>query len=100
MTTPGEPEYIDAEIVEAVSSPDFTPTVHAPSAEEVTGYTDSGVPTFDFVRDKIEHRTATADGGQFLAESGQEAAAIDEAMAARDDAAKRKLDEIRKSMGL
>ncbi|WOC13855.1 hypothetical protein [Gordonia sp. MP11Mi] len=96
----GEPDYIDAEIVEAATSPDFTPTVHAPTVEEVTGYTESGVPTFDFVRDKIDHRTATADGGQFLAESGPEAAVLDEAMAARDDAAKRKLDEIRKSMGL
>ncbi|GAA4679762.1 hypothetical protein [Gordonia humi] len=88
---------IDAEIV---PSPDVTPTVAAPSIEDVTGYTESGVPTFDFVRDKIEHRTATADGGQVLAETGTAAAELDEAMAKRDEAAKSKLDEIRRSMGL
>ncbi|MBM7367241.1 hypothetical protein [Gordonia hydrophobica] len=88
---------VDAEIV---SAPDFTPTVTGPSYEEVTGYTEAGVPTFDHVRDKIEQRTATAIGAQELAEAGKEAAAIDEAMAKRDAAAKDKLAEIRKSMGL
>lgn len=52
------------------------------------------------MRDKIEHRTATADGGQVLAETGTAAAELDEAMAKRDEAAKSKLDEIRRSMGL
>lgn len=88
---------VDAEIV---PSPEGTPTVDAPSYEEVTGYTEAGVPTFDHVRDKIEQRTATAIGGQELAEMGEEAAALDEAMAKRDEAAKDKLAEIRKSMGL
>ncbi|WP_161896752.1 hypothetical protein [Gordonia spumicola] len=98
MTTGNDDlEPIDAEIV---PSPDFTPTVNAPSFEEVTGYTEAGVPTFDHVRDKIEKRTTTAIGGQELSEAGAEAAALDEAMAARDEAAKRKLDELRKSMGL
>ncbi|MCF8570670.1 hypothetical protein L5G32_10360 [Gordonia sp. HY002] len=108
MTYPGaadgadrdEADYLDAEIVESSTSPDFTPNVHAPTVEDVTGYTESGVPTFDFVRDKIEHRTATADGGQVLSEGGREAAELDDAMAKRDEAAKSKLDEIRKSMGL
>lgn len=90
---------IDAEIVDPTPSHDFTPTVHAPSFEEVTGYTEAGVPTFDHIRDKIEKRTATADGSQFLAESGAEAAALDEAMAKRDEAAKKKLEEIRRSLG-
>jgi len=88
---------IDAEIV---PSPDVAPAVAAPSFEDVTGYTEAGVPTFDFVRDKIEHRTATADGGQVLAETGPEAARLDRSTAERDEAAKSKLDEIRKSMGL
>ena len=95
--SPGDDDILDAEIVPA---PDFTPSVQAPSFEEVTGYTEAGVPTFDHVRDKIEPRTATAIGGQELAESGREAAALDEAMAKRDEAAKDKLAEIRKSMGL
>ncbi|MGO3328104.1 hypothetical protein [Gordonia sp. (in: high G+C Gram-positive bacteria)] len=93
-------EYIDAEVVEPATSPDFTPTVHGPTVEEATGYSESGVPTFDFVRDKIEHRTATADGRQVLAEAGHEATELDDAMAKRDEAAKSKLDEIRRSMGL
>lgn len=89
-------EPIDGEVVDAV---DPTPTVNAPSFSDVTGYTESGVPTFDHVRDKIERRAATAVGGRELAEAGAEAAAIDEAMAKRDEAAKKRLEEIRKSMG-
>ena len=104
MTDPGAPgfpddEPIDAEVVPPPASPDFTPAVHAPTFDEVTGYTESGVPTFDHVRDKIEQRTATSIGGRELAEAGREAATLDEQMARRDEAAKNKLDEIRKSMG-
>ncbi|MGB6246295.1 MULTISPECIES: hypothetical protein [Gordonia] len=108
MTTPGFPsgapgfssdpdETFDAEIVPA---PEAAPSVRAPSFEDVTGYTERGVPTFDHVREKIEKRTATAIGSEELAESSPEAAAVDEAMAKRDEAAKNKLAEIRKSMGL
>ncbi|WP_341257355.1 hypothetical protein [Gordonia malaquae] len=93
-------EPIDAEIVEPAGSPDFTPTVTAPSFSDVTGYTEAGVPTFDHVRDKIEKRTTTAIGSQELSEMSREAAELDEAIAKRDDAAKRKLDEMRKSLGL
>src|SRR6476469_6624068 len=50
---PDEP--IDAEIV-----PEPAP------APPVTGYTDSGVPTLDYVRDKIEGRYATALGMEEL----------------------------------
>ncbi|MGB3303035.1 MAG: hypothetical protein WBA98_10100 [Gordonia sp. (in: high G+C Gram-positive bacteria)] len=88
-------EPLDAEIVPA---PDFTPTVQAPSFEDVTGYTESGVPTFDHIRDKIEKRAATAIGSEELAAATPAATQIDEAMAKRDEAAKKKLDEIRKSM--
>ncbi len=101
MTTGNDDlEPIDAEIVESSSVGDFTPAVQAPSFEDVTGYTESGVPTFDHVREKIEKRTTTAIGSQELAETGAEAAALDEAMAKRDEAAKRKLEEMRKSLGL
>ncbi|WP_132991468.1 hypothetical protein [Gordonia zhaorongruii] len=100
MTNPSDSEPIDAEIVESVGSPDLAPDVDAPTVEDVTGYTATGVPTFDFVRDKIEHRTTTAIGRQELAEMGRESAALDDAMAERDKAAQNKLDEIRKSMGL
>ncbi|QRY64400.1 hypothetical protein JVX90_09645 [Gordonia sp. PDNC005] len=93
-------EPIDAEIVEPVGTPDFTPTVQAPSFADVTGYTEAGVPTFDHVRDKIEKRTTTAIGSQELSEMGRESTALDEAIAKRDEAAKKKLEEMRKSLGL
>ena len=54
-------EPIDAEIVDL---PPSGPV--APSYEEVTGYTTSGVPTFDHVREKIERRTTTALGAEEL----------------------------------
>lgn len=62
-------------------------------------YTDAGVPTFDFVRDKIENRISTAIGSQELAEESPEGQQVDEMMRKRDEAAKKRLEEIRKSMG-
>jgi phage shock protein A len=58
-------------------------------------YTDSGVPTFDYVRDRIENRVATAEGAKELA---GEPASIDEQLAERDRAAREKLAQIRRSM--
>ncbi|GAA1483019.1 hypothetical protein GCM10009624_34590 [Gordonia sinesedis] len=88
-------EIVDADLVPSVTpGPTENPTVTVPS-----DYTDSGVPTFDYVRDKIEHRINTAVGSQELAESTPEGRGVDEMMRKRDEAAKRKLDEIRKSMG-
>ncbi|AUH68862.1 hypothetical protein ACE11G_07620 [Gordonia sp. PS3] len=96
MTHSGDDEPLDAEIV----PPDSAPPVQAPSYEDVTGYTPAGVPTFDHVRDKIEQRTATAIGSQELSEMSAEAEALDDAMAKREEAAKKKLEELRRSMGL
>ncbi|GAB2756269.1 hypothetical protein [Amycolatopsis magusensis] len=63
-------------------------------------YTSGGVPNFDFVRDKIEKRSATADGATELAGLGGEETveSLDKKLADRDEAAKSKLDEIRRSM--
>lgn len=58
-------------------------------------YTDSGVPTFDYVRDRIENRVATADGATELA---GEQTSIDEQIAERDRAGREKLEQIRRSM--
>lgn len=69
------------------------------STEAVTGYTEDGVPTFDHIRDKIEQRTATAIGAEELAEMTPEAQAARKAFDDREAAARKKLDEIRKSMG-
>ncbi|MDQ0380529.1 hypothetical protein [Amycolatopsis thermophila] len=61
-------------------------------------YTDSGVPNFDFVRDRIENRYATSLGSTELASETPEAASFEEKLADRDRAAKDKLEEIRRQM--
>jgi phage shock protein A len=82
---PDEP--IDAEIVpEPAPSP------------PPTGYTDGGVPTLDYVRDKIEGRYATALGMEELVGETEQARSFDEQEAARKKAAEEKLAEIRRSL--
>ncbi|WP_241548979.1 PspA domain-containing protein [Gordonia alkanivorans] len=88
--TPPSDDVIDAEIVHTGPVPGTLPD---------PDYTDSGVPTFDFVRDKIENRINTAIGSQELAEASAEGQSVDEMMRKRDEAAKKRLEEIRKSMG-
>jgi len=84
MTDPNEPnEPNDAEIVE-----DPIPT----------GYTDAGVPTFDYVRDQIENRHATSVGATELADESAQGRTVDQQMAERDKAGRDKLEEIRRSM--
>ena len=77
---------IDAEIV-----PEHTP----PPA---TDYTDGGVPTLDYLRDKIEGRYATALGMEELVGETEQARSLAEQEAARKKAAEEKLAEIRKSL--
>lgn len=68
--------------------------------EPVPGdYTPDGVPTFDFVRDRIEQRAATADGAGVLDEETPEVRDLAQQEADRDAAGKRRLEEIRRSMG-
>ncbi|MFC0106391.1 hypothetical protein [Kibdelosporangium aridum] len=86
MTEP-DPNIIDAEIVD-------TPPVKAPEFD----YTDGGVPTFDYVRDRIENRMATSIGANELAEGMPEAKSIDEQMAEREQAGRDKLEEIRRQL--
>jgi phage shock protein A len=59
-------------------------------------YNEAGVPSFDYVRDKIEGRVATSVGETELAEPA--ATSLDEQMAERDRAGKDKLEQIRKAM--
>jgi len=60
---------------------------------------DDGIPTFDEVREKIERRAATAIGSGEMAEESPEGRTVQEQFDDRNEAARRKLDEIRKSMG-
>lgn len=99
-------DVIDAEIVE---SPVLTPSAYGrtPSAD----YTEAGVPSLDYVRDKIEGRRATAIGSVELAgaatareavrraaEQQQAVVTADQRRVAREQAAREKLDEIRRSL--
>ena len=61
-------------------------------------YTEAGVPTFDYVRDRIEGRFATSVGMNELSGDTPQAASLDEQFAAREQAGKDRLEEIRRSM--
>ena len=63
-------------------------------------YSEGGVPSFDFVRDKIENRYTTSLGSVDVAGLGTEntAEALDKKIADRDQAAKDRLAAIRRSM--
>jgi hypothetical protein len=85
-------EPIDAEIV-ADPGPGPAP---APPA---TGYDERGVPSLDYVRDKIEGRYATSIGAAELAEGTAAGRSVEEQEAERDAKAKAKLEELRRSLG-
>ena len=90
--TPVEAESTEAEPAE-------TPAAAPPPAEPVdTGYTPSGVPTFESVREKIESRFGTAIGAAELDAESTEGRTIEEQYDARQRAAAERLTEIRKSM--
>lgn len=87
------PEPVDAEIVP--DDPPPPPPVVAPPPD----YDEHGVPSFDYVRDRIERRHATADGATELAEGTAEARSAEQQYEDRERAGKAKLDEIRRSLG-
>jgi phage shock protein A len=75
------------------------PPAETPPAVPVDpGYTSSGVPTFDSVREKIETRYGTAIGSAELDAESPEGRTVEEQYDARQRAAAERLDEIRKSM--
>jgi hypothetical protein len=90
VTERNQPEPIDAEIVEDPTPP--------PPPGTATGYTEGGVPTFDYVRDQIENRAATSTGAEELAAESRHGRTIDQQMADRDKAGRDKLEEIRRAM--
>jgi hypothetical protein len=87
-----EHPVIDAEIVEDSTAVEIT----APPIP--IDYNDAGVPSFDYVRDRIEGRVATSIGANELAGETARAKSIDEQMAERDKAGRDKLEEIRRAM--
>jgi phage shock protein A len=81
------------------STPEPETAAETPQAVPVdTGYTPSGVPTFDSVREKIETRYGTAIGSSELAAETPEGRTVEEQYEERQRAAAERLDEIRKSM--
>jgi phage shock protein A len=75
------------------------PAEATPTAEPVdTGYSASGVPTFESVREKIETRYGTAIGASELAAESPEGRTVEEQYDARQRAAAERLAQIRQSM--
>lgn len=69
-----------------------------PQVDPDPGYSDSGVPTFDSVREKIETRFGTALGASELEAETPEVRAVEEQYDARQRAAAERLQQIRESM--
>ncbi|WP_297599505.1 hypothetical protein [Mycobacterium sp.] len=63
-----------------------------------SGYDDAGVPTFESVRDKIEARYASAQGGAELDAESPEGRSVEEEYDERRGAAAERLAQIRESM--
>ena len=63
-----------------------------------TGYSSSGVPTFDSVREKIETRYGTSIGAAELDAESPEGHDVEEQYEARQRAAADRLAQIRESM--
>ncbi len=85
-------EPIEAEIV-----PDPAPP--APPSPPTPDYDEHGVPSLDYVRDKIESRYATSLGAAELAEGTAAGRSVEEQEAERAAKAKAKLEELRRSLG-
>jgi phage shock protein A len=85
-------------------TPEPEPAAEAQSAEAPppaavdTGYTPSGVPTFESVREKVETRYGTAIGASELAAESPEGRTVEEQYDARHRAAAERLAQIRESM--
>ena len=87
---------VDAEIVPAPAPHAPVPPQPAPTPD----YDQHGVPSLDYVRDKIEGRYATSLGSAELAGETAAGRSVEQQEAEREDKAKAKLDEIRRSLGL
>lgn len=93
-----ESEPIDAEIVREPTP--RLPAAPIPDPPSLTpGYNDAGVPSFDYVRDKIEGRFTTSIGGAELAGEDPEGRSIDQQEADRAKLAAERLAEIRRTIG-
>lgn len=88
-------EPVDAEIVPDPPAAPAPP----PSPPPAPDYDEHGVPTLDYVRNKIENRYVTSIGAAELADSTAAGRSVEEQEAERAAAAKAKLEELRRSLG-
>jgi hypothetical protein len=93
--TAADDVVVDAEVV-APLVPVPPPAAPTPNPD----YDERGVPSLDYVRDKIEGRYATSLGTAELAGETAAGRSVEQQEAERADKAKAKLDEIRRSLGL
>ncbi|HEY5150407.1 MAG TPA: hypothetical protein VIJ23_11395 [Mycobacterium sp.] len=89
-------DAVTAEPVAPAAPAHTVAPVPAPPVD--TGYTASGVPTFESVREKIETRYGTALGSAELDAETPEGRSAEEQYEARQRVAHDKLEEIRASM--
>ncbi len=68
------------------------------AAQPEPGYDSAGVPTFDYVREKIETRYGTSLGATELDAESPEGQAVEEQYEERQRAAAERLAQIRESM--
>ncbi len=83
-------------IVDAEFVPLDPPPLHIAPAD--TGYTTSGVPTFESVREKIETRFGTSIGAAELAAETPEGRSVEEQYDARHRAVADRVAQIRATM--
>jgi phage shock protein A len=95
-TPAGPTRPASAPAVPAVSAP-LTGTA-VPSITPPADYNDAGVPSLDFVRDKIEGRYGRSLGSTELAQETPEARTLHEQAAKREEAAHDRLEAIRRSL--
>jgi phage shock protein A len=94
---PDEPKPSDADAdADAPAKPVSATPVNPPNIDP--GYDESGVPTFDSVREKIETRYSTSLGAAELDAESPEGRTVDEQYEARQKAAAERLEQIRESM--
>ena len=79
-------------------APKPAPAVPASEPNVDPGYSDSGVPTFESVREKIETRYGTSLGAAELDAETPEGRTVEEQYEARERAAAERLEQIRESM--
>jgi hypothetical protein len=96
-TPENDADVVDAEIVDDPAA--LLAAAKADPPAVTPDYDEHGVPSFDYVRAKIEGRSDTAVGSTELAGETAQGRALDEQVAERNRKAKEKLDEIRRSLG-